>query len=320
MEKTPVNYSIWKSGIIQKFTIPYLMKATIDFFNLHQKVLDGKITQKEAAQILHCRESALKMLWKSMNLKQKNLGRPIKPINDDISQKVIDYCNDFFVGYQRCAEVMNEKGLSITEHQVHRIYEGNDLYTRIKQYQNEKEARTSYVAQSVNQIWHTDLHVIEDENQKTVYLIAFMDDRSRKILYYSILDHKTMISTAHSLEECIKLNEVCPFMLVIDNGKEFVGETFQLILKKYQIVDWRTRPYNPQQNGKIERFWQTLEQSANNKNPFINQIDSLINEYNFQWKHKSLTELYGRKITPNEAYNIGPHFQKNEKPEIIFRT
>ncbi|CAI7760277.1 unnamed protein product [Closterium sp. NIES-53] len=47
-----------------------------------------------------------------------------------------------------------------------------------------------------------------------------------------------------------------------DNGGEFIGADFEVVLKKKGIQHQLTVPYNPQQNGVAERFNRTLQEGA----------------------------------------------------------
>jgi transposase InsO family protein len=44
-----------------------------------------------------------------------------------------------------------------------------------------------------------------------------------------------------------------------DNGGAYIGTEFRKILKSFDIQQWITKPYISQQNGKMERFWGTLD-------------------------------------------------------------
>ena len=63
----------------------------------------------------------------------------------------------------------------------------------------------------------------------------------------------------------------------------------------------RIHAYTPQENGKIERWWKTIEHSATSPlvEPYLSYI---INEYNTKWEHCSLKELTGQPMTPEEAW------------------
>ena len=85
--------------------------------------------------------------------------------------------------------------------------------------------------------------------------------------------------------------------MVIDNGREFTGAHFQTVLKNYNIKDWRTQPQTPQQNGKIERWWQTYETSKGKED-----LQTVVDEYNLAWRHKGLYELTGKWMTPADLW------------------
>ena len=90
-----------------------------------------------------------------------------------------------------------------------------------------------------------------------------------------------------------------PHTIVVDNGKEFIGKHFQQVLSDHNIECHRTHPYTPQENGKIERWWKTLEGSIVNHE----LLDATINEYNNVWHHRALRELTGKNMTPKEAWD-----------------
>lgn len=78
-----------------------------------------------------------------------------------------------------------------------------------------------FVARYANQAWHTDFHYLEllkEENYHQRYLIGFVDDRSRKLLYYEILNGKSPELTSDVLKKALKIYRP-PKTLIIDNGK-----------------------------------------------------------------------------------------------------
>ena len=65
------------------------------------------------------------------------------------------------------------------------------LYQYEHEFKAKEQERIRYVAKLMGQIWHTDLHEIEDlvirkangeEEHRKQYLVAFLDDRSRFII------------------------------------------------------------------------------------------------------------------------------------------
>ena len=248
--------------------------------------------------------------------------RPKAILNEEIDA-VLEYRKKFTVGYQRCSFALKRKGLTtLSARKCNSIFKTNSLYIfERKTEEKEEKERTRYVAKMVGQIWHTDLHQIEDlslvdENGNQIhnkqYIVAFLDDRSRFIIHASIVLCKESSVIAEELEKALKKASP-PIRMIIDNGGEFVGTPFQAMLEKYGVKDWRTQPYNPEQNGKMERWWQTYEGSKGKAT-----LQEVINEYNYSWRHGGLHELTGRWMTPSDMWLTEAHWTPGCPDEVIF--
>jgi transposase InsO family protein len=91
------------------------------------------------------------------------------------------------------------------------------------------------------------------------YITAFIDDKSRKIISYWFFTDKNVVSTAIALENTEQIpNNPEVFGIWTDNNTEFKGEFAQL-LKQKSIKAVKTLPYNPEQKGKIEKFWKNIK-------------------------------------------------------------
>jgi len=126
----------------------------------------------------------------------------------------------------------------------------------------------------MGELGHIDCHylpkgIIEGDN-KRYYLIAVIDSYSRIAWVDAIKDIKSltvMFATLRMLntlgsEYNLKFEEV-----LTDNGSEFGSgkqvnnqdtHPFERMLEEMGIKHRYTRPYRPQTNGKIERFWKTI--------------------------------------------------------------
>jgi transposase InsO family protein len=72
-----------------------------------------------------------------------------------------------------------------------------------------------------------------------------------------------------------------------DNRGEFTGDAFPSLLGQYGVMPWRTAPHPPEQNGKMECFWGTIERCrSGNCSPQL--IADIIHEYNTKWIHRAL--------------------------------
>jgi putative transposase len=113
-----------------------------------------------------------------------------------------------------------------------------------------------------------------------------MDDARRYIVGYALLIDKTAQTTTNALLDTLGKGLV-PRVMGSDNGGEFRGTLFMTALNQFGIRAWYTDPYTPQQNGKIERFWGTMESTLQG-NHHPDQIASFISYYNEQFVHQSL--------------------------------
>lgn len=112
--------------------------------------------------------------------------------------------------------------------------------------------------------------------------------------------------TARSLNNCILFTGQKPYYITTDNGREFTGKDFTDALNSFGIRQYNTEPYNPEENGKIERFWQNIEALSDYKD-----IPALILLYNYSWSQKVLKKYTNQKCTPEMAHNILPKFDWN---------
>ena len=92
--------------------------------------------------------------------------------------------------------------------------------------------------------------------------------------------------------------------VLIDNGSEFTAYTsrkakdfhfFETMLKIVDIKHCYTRPYRPQTNGKIERFWRILydecirlQTKSQTEKEFIAELNGFMYRYNYQRRHSAL--------------------------------
>lgn len=87
------------------------------------------------------------------------------------------------------------------------------------------------------------LDLIKEENYHQQYLIGFVDDRSRKLIYYEILSDKSAESTSNALERALRINMPIK-TLIIDNGKEFTADCFVKTLEMFGITKHNVHPYH----------------------------------------------------------------------------
>jgi transposase InsO family protein len=151
--------------------------------------------------------------------------------------------------------------------------------------------------------WHTDLHEVKSQpdpqgGRTVTYMIALMDDATRFIVGWDLITDKTAVTCAAVLVRILNATALRPCVLGSDNGGEFKGDIFVNLLEQRGILPWYTVPHTPQQNGKIEHFWQAMEESTEDtSNP--EHIRNFIQFYD-DMPHA------GIEMTPEQAWAIIP--------------
>ncbi len=122
----------------------------------------------------------------------------------------------------------------------------------------------SYEATHVGALWHLDFHhgslkVLTQGGQwLRPIALGILDDHSRLCCHIQWYLSETAEDLVHGLSQAIQKRGL-PRALLTDNGSAMVAEEVTEGLLRLGIVQERTLPYSPYQNGKQESFWGTLE-------------------------------------------------------------
>jgi transposase InsO family protein len=172
-----------------------------------------------------------------------------------------------------------------------------------------KENRRKIIKEKAGELGHMDCHhlskcLIRNENQRR-YLVCVVDSCTR-IAWAEVVDDLTALTVMFATLKCLNIladHYQLRFKEVLtDNGPE-VGtresrkkseHPFERMLMELGITHRYTRPYRPQTNGKVERFWRTLADDLLRETTF-DSLDELKNEilhylyyYNHERPHQSL--------------------------------
>ena len=178
----------------------------------------------------------------------------------------------------------------------------------------EKEKR-KIIKTRAGQLGHIDCHhlaksVLSGQSVK-LYLVCVLDDYSR-LAWAELVEDITALTMMFATLKCfnylysqyqIKFEEV-----LTDNGPEFGSRytqnkspnPFERMLVEMAIKHRYTRPYRPQTNGKVERFWKTLE-------------DDVLAETSFETKDNLKQEILDYLVYYNEHR---PHQSLDNKPPV----
>lgn len=182
----------------------------------------------------------------------------------------------------------------------------------------QKSERRSYIMSKVGELVHIDCHQLPKgitiaEPDKTYYLLGVIDDLSR-ICWLELLEDKKALTVMFAVLKAFNLLKSTYNIeidaVMTDNGAEFGSgknaknkdeHPFERLLMEMNMKHRYTKPYRPQTNGKIERFWKTLKEDFEEDSLF-NDVEDLKEEilgyivyYNEHRPHSSLNGL-----TPKE--------------------
>ena len=199
------------------------------------------------------------------------------------------------------------------------------IYRTFKRYPLNKVRKAKikrYVKQYPGELLHADTYYLAKsimQERKRYYLFGILDDCTR-LAYVEVINSITAAEVTraffHSLQFFLA-HGIHTDRVMTDNGIEFTAFTsqkakkthfFETMLNIVGVDHTYTRPYHPQSNGKIERFWKILFQECIVHLNFGLTLDTLSSElngflyrYNYQRRHGSF-KLFNSFRPPNYRY------------------
>lgn len=164
--------------------------------------------------------------------------------------------------------------------------------------------------EQINLMWQSDImsaFYIPDGSgeKKLAYLIGIIDDHSRRDMHSEFYFDSTLTRLEDTLRKSV-IKFGAPSSLYIDNGKVYISEQFKLICARLGIRLKYSTPYHPCGKGKIERFWNTVQDSflPEVKNQHVKSLSEL-NDLYFAWKKVEYDNKLHTSIstTPIERWN-----------------
>jgi len=190
-------------------------------------------------------------------------------------------------------QLMDDYNLKLHPTTIYRILKRNEI-RYIEQYAwTQKRWKTKlYAHKTPGRELQMDTHYPYGYNEgKVIYTI--IDDATRWVFAWTY----TKANAENTMNFLKKVLKRAPFTikkLRMDQGKEFIAKDVHALLKHHNMEYRHNTPYCPQENGKIERFHQTLRRALRyGKHP--NTIDELqyrlnlyLHYYNFKKRHRGL--------------------------------
>lgn len=190
------------------------------------------------------------------------------------------------------------------------------IYRTFKRYplnKKRKEAVKRYEKKYPGELVHADTYQLSKTlltDRKKHYLVGVLDDCTR-LCYVELISSNSASEAAKGFMRAHKWFEAHGFLtekVMTDNGPEFTAymsndkqkHFFETMLNLFGVKHSYTRPYRPQTNGKIERFWKILNQECIRtindtitKEELVAEINGFMYRYNYQRRHGGL-----KYITP----------------------
>lgn len=183
-----------------------------------------------------------------------------------------------------------------------------------------KVSKRKIIKKKAGELAHIDTHYLSKgiiaNDSKRYYLLGVIDSCTRVAWVELIEDVKAltaMFATLRSLNILADHYNIKFKEILSDNGPEFGPKTsktkenhpFERLLVELEIKHRYIRPYRPQTNGKIERFWRTIEDDLlrdtyfEDKNHLKEEILQYLYSYNEERSHQSLNGMAPNKFNQN---------------------
>jgi len=186
------------------------------------------------------------------------------------------------------------------------------IYRTFKRYplnEPRKKAIKRYVKRYPGELLHADTYQLPKTltiDRRKYYLMGVIDDCTR-LCRTELIEKQTAAEATRAYFKCHKWMEahgIKPEVVMTDNGVEFTSFTsqkakethfFETMLSIINVKHIYTRPYQPQVNGKIERFWRIFyeecvlcQSKTLTKAELIEEIEGFMWRYNYQRRHSAL--------------------------------
>ena len=214
------------------------------------------------------------------------------PLNTYFYANIVDIRKRYDWGACRIEKYFKKKGFSVSHNKINQVLQYEGL-SRKKLGKREKPKYVRYEADECNDQWHIDWSIDPLTKKK---LLAIIDDKSRFIVFAGLFAEATAENSAVGLQKAIE-KWGTPKEMVSDNGSHFkqphskktVVKPLRKVEEKYDVKHIFIRPYHPQSNGKIERWFGSYKGEFPRMN-YEKVFDCLswVEYYNYERIHQSL--------------------------------
>lgn len=185
-----------------------------------------------------------------------------------------------------------------------------------------KEEKRALIKEKAGEMGHFDCHHLSKclimEESRRRYLVCVIDSCSR-IAWAEVVEDITALTVMFAALRCLNIlaerYQIRFQEILTDNGPEVGtrdskkkhGHPFERMLEELGIKHRYTRPYRPQTNGKVERFWRSLEEDLLQEATFdsLEHLKDELLQYLVYYNHYRPHQGLGGK-TPAEFLDFCP--------------
>jgi len=246
---------------------------------------------------------------------------------EELEKKVIELRKRGNNKYE-IASIISEQKENIFKLSASGVYNICKRYDLNRMRPEMKEEKRKIIKERMGQLGHIDTHylskhIIRNQTQK-LYVVAIVDDYSR-VTWAEIIDNIDSLSVMFGAMRCLNILKAHYHIqfeeIISDNGSEFgnrdtknkMNHPFERLLIEMDVKHRYIQPYRPQTNGKVERFWRTMEEDLIIDTDFdsVEELKEELLQYMYYYNHERPHQaLNGKK--PVEMLGIDEQRTKDE--------
>lgn len=235
----------------------------------------------------------------------KNHRAQAPQVSESLEQAIRKVITEFpTYGVRRIWAVLrNRDGILVNRKAVHRIVKlrGWQKSQRAKGFRPRIFGKKHHTCRS-NQLWAIDTTSLFCGKDGWCYLTAVIDCHDRSIVGWRLSRSGKAKVAAGALEDALRARKfragaASYLTLRSDNGLVFGASDFVRVAQRYQIEQQYIKPYSPEQNGLIERFFRSLKeeciwlQRLASRDHAFKRVADWMDFYNEQRVHSALDYL-----------------------------
>lgn len=270
------------------------MRLTVELRSLIGRLIDKGYKKSFIAEMLDVTVKTVSK-WEKRRKRLKDRKRKPKQnkITVDIEYSILALRNSFAWGTAKIQQGLFclpdyiletipdlVQGIHLSRQAINNVLKKHKL----NGYKNKQKTWKFFRAKTSNELWQIDLKGPVILQGKKHHFIVLIDDYSRFLLLFKMLDH---VPTTNELFKLITplIEKHAPKNILADNGAQF-RKQWEKELKFLNVTPLFAHPYYPQDKGKVERCIRTLtEEFIETLKKFPDWCNK-IDEYSFWHNEK----------------------------------